>query len=204
MTDIPTKPPAAPAIAPLGTAQPAVASAAGPVTAPDMPKLPPPPPVIPPPIMVPTRPPPPPPPLRIAADAPGTASAIGTGLRVTFGAARADLNPTTERAIRALAHSVPADARFDLAASAAGKPDDSSAARRLSLSRGLNVRAVLINAGVASGRILLRSLAAPVRSLAAPADDDDAPDRVDLAVQGQPGPPQPVKPQPAKPQPAKP
>ena len=141
-----------------------------------MPVAPPSAPVIPPPVVVPVRPAPPPPPLHVAPDAPGTSSTLPDGLRVTFGPDRAELNPTTERAVRALVHTAPADARFSLVASAAGKADDASAVRRLSLSRGLNIRAVLINEGVAANRILLRAVAAP------PAGEDQ-PDRVDIAVQ---------------------
>ena len=144
------------------------------VAPPAMSAAPPAPPTIPPPITVPGRPAPPAPALHVAADAPGSTAALPDGLRVTFGADRADLNPTTERALRALVHTAPADAHFNLVASATAKADDASAARRLSLSRGLNVRAVLINEGVAANRILLRALAATA---------DDAPDRVDIAVQ---------------------
>jgi len=166
-----TRPPT-PAKPPAASAPPAATS----VAAPAMPAAPPAPPVIPPPITVPARPAPPPPALHVAADAPGSTTALPDGLRVSFGADRAELNPTTERAVRALVHTAPADARFTLVASATGKPDDASAARRLSLSRGLNVRAVLINEGIAASRILLRSLAAPPSG-------DDMPDRVDIAVQ---------------------
>lgn len=159
-----------PPVAPV--TPPAVISPAPPV----MPVAPPAAPAIPPPIVVPVRPPPPPPALHVAPDAPGGSSALPDGLRITFGPDRAELNPTTERAVRALVHTAPADARFNLVASAAGKADDASAVRRLSLSRGLNIRAVLINEGVAANRILLRALAAP------PAGEDQ-PDRVDIAVQ---------------------
>ena len=170
-----TRPPA-PAKPPVTSTPPAAPAAAPTVAPPAMPALPPIPPVIPPPITVPVRPAPPAPPLHVAVDAPGTTTPLPDGLRVTFGADRPDLNPTTERALRALVHIAPTDARFNLVASATSKPDDTSAARRLSLSRGLNVRAVLINEGVAANRILLRALAAP-------ASGDEAPDRVDIAVQ---------------------
>lgn len=151
-----------------------------PSVTPDMPAAPPGAAIILPPAQaVPTRPPPPPPVVQISTDAPGTTETLGTGLRVTFGPGRSDLNPTTERGIRALVHSAPADARFSLLATAAGKADDASASRRLSLSRGLSVRGVLINEGVASGRIILRSLASPplAREIA---------DRVDIEVSSNP------------------
>lgn len=124
---------------------------------------------------VPTRPPPAPAVVQVSTDAPGTTEILDTGLRVTFGPGRSDLNPTTERGIRALVHSAPADARFTLLATAAGKADDASASRRLSLSRGLTVRGVLINEGVVSGRIILRSLAAPPPA-------GEIADRVDIEV----------------------
>ena len=144
-----------------------------PSVTPDMPAAPPGAPVILPPAPpVPTR---PPPPLQVSPDAPGITEPLGTGLRVTFGPGRGDLNPTTERGIRALVHSAPADARFTLLATAAGKPDDASASRRLSLTRGLTVRGVLINEGVAAGRIILRSLAAPPPA-------GEIADRVDIEV----------------------
>jgi outer membrane protein OmpA-like peptidoglycan-associated protein len=154
--------------------------APSPSVTPDMPAAPPGAAIIlPPALVIPTRPPPPPPVVQVSPDAPGTTETLGAGLRVTFGTGRSDLNPTTERGIRALVHSVPADARFNLLATAAGKTDDASASRRLSLSRGLSVRGVLINEGVASGRIILRSLAAP------PPGNDIA-DRVDIEVSSNP------------------
>ena len=168
---IPTTPPQAPQTPAVTLPAPTP-----PAAMPDMPTVPPGAPVIPPPPAVPLRPAPPASPPSVAADAPGVVSKLADGLRVTFGSDRAELNPATEAALRALVRATPADARFSLVASATGKADDSSAIRRLSLSRGLNVRAVLINEGVASTRILLRSLAAP------PAGEDP-PDRVDIAVQ---------------------
>lgn len=168
---IPTTPPAAPQT-PAATRPPPTPPAA----MPDMPPAPPGLPVIPPPPAVPLRPAPPATPPLVATDAPGAASKLADGLRVTFGADRSELNPASEAALRALVRAAAPDARFSLVASATGKADDSSAIRRLSLSRGLNVRAVLINEGVVSTRILLRALAAP------PAGEEP-PDRVDIAVQ---------------------
>ncbi|MBC7634409.1 MAG: hypothetical protein H7251_02280 [Acetobacteraceae bacterium] len=168
-----------PALAPPALAQTPPATRGvvpSPSVTPDMPAAPPGAAVILPPAPpVPTRPPPPPPPLQISADAPGITEPLGTGLRVTFGPGRGDLNPITERSIRALVHSAPADARFTLLATAAGKADDASASRRLSLTRGLTVRGVLINEGVAASRIIMRSLAAPPPA-------DEIADRVDIEV----------------------
>ena len=70
-----------------------------------VPLAPPPPPVLPPPLVVPARPPRP-----AAADPdrrrrPGGRRTDPVGLRITFGTDRADLNPATETALRALVHS---------------------------------------------------------------------------------------------------
>jgi outer membrane protein OmpA-like peptidoglycan-associated protein len=145
---------------------------------PAVPAAPPPGPVLPPPIVVPTRPPPPPIPPTVVADAPGAAIPTADGLRLTFGSGSADLNPTTEAALRKLAKSAAADgATFSVIAYAAGTPDDPSTARRLSLSRALAVRSVLITSGVPSPRIYVRALGATV-----PPPPSAPPDRVDIAV----------------------
>jgi outer membrane protein OmpA-like peptidoglycan-associated protein len=154
--------------------------------APAVPLAPPPAPVLPPPIVVPTRPLPPPPPAPVSTDAPGAVSKLPSGLRVTFGADHADLNPDTLAAVRALAHAAPpgVDTSFSVTAYAAGTPDDPSTARRLSLSRALVVRSVLMNEGIASVRIYVKALGA-----AAPSIADGPPDRVDIAMAaGAPGP----------------
>jgi len=72
----------------------------------------------------------------------------GIGLGQPFGDGRADLNPATDTALRALAHAAPADASFTVAAFAPSIPDDPSTPRRLSLSRALTVRSVLIAEGI--------------------------------------------------------
>jgi len=59
---------------------------------------------------------------------------------------------------------------------AAGRPEDPSTARRLSLSRALAVRAALMADGISSNRIY-------VRALGAQASDGPA-DRVDISVLG--------------------
>jgi outer membrane protein OmpA-like peptidoglycan-associated protein len=154
-------------------------SAPEPPAPPLVPIAPPPPPVIPQPVAVPVRPAPAPNPPTIAADAPGTAATIPDGLRVTFGADRADLNPDTDAALRALVHNAGTSPgiTFTVTAFAAGMPEDPSTPRRLALSRALTVRSVLINEGIASIRIYVRALGA-----AAPAIADGPADRADIVV----------------------
>jgi outer membrane protein OmpA-like peptidoglycan-associated protein len=142
-----------------------------------VPAAPPAPPLLPAPIEVPTRPAPPPSPVPIAADAPGEARAIPSGLRVTFGADRADLNPGSAAAITALATAAATpDATYTITAYASGG-DDPSMPRRLSLSRALAARGALMEAGVASVRIYVKALGA-----SSPAIADGPPDRVDIVV----------------------
>ncbi len=134
-------------------------------------------PPVPPPIMVPTRPPPPPGPLQVAPDAPGTTTPIAGGLRLTFGAGDVRLNPASADALRALAKAAPAEADITVTAHAAGTADDPSSARRLSLSRALAVRGILIAEGISSARILVRALGA-----SAPASAGEPADRVDVTT----------------------
>ncbi len=110
-------------------------------------------------------------------DAPGEATLEKDGLRLTFGAGAAALNPATDAAIRKLAHAsgVVATTDFTVTAFAKGAPDDPSVARRLSLSRALAVRSVLINEGVTSLRVY-------VKALGAPPPEDVPPDRVDVVT----------------------
>ena len=137
-----------------------------------VPATPPPPPVLPPPIVVPVRPERPPPPATVVANAPGVATAIPGGLQITFGPASAELNPRTYAALQAMVSAATPTAQFTVRAYAAGKPSDPSYARRLSLSRALAVRSVLIHAGIASPRIAVLALGA---ALPGP-----TPDRVDV------------------------
>ncbi|MBV9785657.1 MAG: hypothetical protein JO264_17765 [Acidisphaera sp.] len=119
-----------------------------------------------------------PPPLpTVTADAPGDVAKITSGIRVTFGAERADLNPTTEGALRVLAHTATENPSvvFNVLAYAPGKPDDASTPRRLSLSRALAARSVLIHEGIPSTRIY-------VRALGANGIGDAPPDRVDVSI----------------------
>ena len=132
---------------------------------------------LPPPSPVPPARPQPAPATPVTADAPGTAQTQpGGALRITFGKDRADLNADTDAALRQAARAVKSSptAAVTINAFASGLPDDPSAARRLSLSRALAARAVLISEGIPSSRIYPRALG--------PTGGDTDPDRVDLTV----------------------
>jgi hypothetical protein len=92
----------------------------------------------------------------IKADAPGAVTAIAGGSRITFGPGLSSLNQATHDAI--LAFAAPARANpallISVTAWAPGTPDDPSPPRTLALERALAARAVLINAGVPSERVL--------------------------------------------------
>jgi len=135
---------------------------------------------LPPPMPVPAPRPQAPPVVSVAADAPGTATPLPGGLRITFGADRSDLNPATEAALRELARSLrTSDKGINIYAFAGGSVDDPSTGRRLSLARALTARAVLITEGIPSTRIYPRALGTT-------ADETDR-DRVDVTA-GLPGP----------------
>jgi outer membrane protein OmpA-like peptidoglycan-associated protein len=144
-----------------------------------VPPAPPPAVVIPPPVQVPVRPAPPPIPAVVSDDAAGDAVPIKDGIRITFGADSSDLNPKTEDAIKSVLRDAPkSDATtFAVTAFAAGTPDDPSTARRVSLSRALAVRSVMIEQGIPSVRIYVKALG----STAEPGPPAP-PDRVDIAV----------------------
>lgn len=95
-----------------------------------------------------------------------------------FKPTESDLSPATNAAIGDLVKSSPPGdtVTYNVVAFAAGVADDPSIARRMSLSRGLSVRAALIADGVPSTRIYVRALGAAV--------GDGPPDRVDLTVLG--------------------
>jgi len=134
--------------------------------------------VLPPPVIA-QQPRPAPTPLApVVADAVGQATKIPGGLRVTFGSGKADLNPDTDAALLAFARAMVADpsATVNIYAYAAGTPDDPSTPRRLSLSRALAARAILINQGIDSTRIYPRALGAT--------PSDGPPDRVDVTQVG--------------------
>jgi outer membrane protein OmpA-like peptidoglycan-associated protein len=120
----------------------------------------------------------PPPVPPIAADAGGGAAPIKDGLRVLFATSRADLTESTQAAIKTYLNSVPRteSTSFDVTAYAAGGPEDPSTPRRLSLSRALAIRSVMLADGVASVRIYLRALGA--------AHADGPEDRVDVVALG--------------------
>jgi outer membrane protein OmpA-like peptidoglycan-associated protein len=131
---------------------------------------------------------PPPPPPPISDTAASAASAVGAGLRVTFGEGETDLSPASAGAIQNLVRTGPQGdgISFNVVAYAAGTPEDPSTARRLSLARALAVRSALIADGVSSTRIYVRALGAqPAGAQGGGAQAGDAPaDRVDLSVLG--------------------
>ncbi|WP_419729784.1 OmpA family protein [Lichenicola sp.] len=181
-----------------GSAHKPAAKSGRPPPAATIPAAPPPPPVFRAPVInVPLHPPPPPPPVPVVQGAGGTATPIDGGTRITFGAASADLNPTTMQALQNFAAQLKADplARADLEAYGLGTPEDPSTPRRMALSRGLAARAVLINEGIPSTRIYVRVIGQPTTgdtpSGATPsvtAADTAAPaDRVDLHLSRNPG-----------------
>ena len=120
----------------------------------------------------------PPPPVPVSADAAGEVNKVLGGIRVTFGAGSSVLNPTTEAALRSLARMLKGNeqASLNVLAYAAGSAEDPSTPRRLSLSRGMAARAVLLNEGIASTRIYVRALGA--------AGPGAPPDRVDVLQVG--------------------
>lgn len=184
--------PAKPAVPPAADASPpatppttqagSAATAAAPAAKPTLPTIPPAIAALPPAAPVPPPRPQPAPVVPVAADAPGSATPIPGGIRVTFGKERQDLNPGTEAALRTLAKQLrPQDTvTINIYAYATGTAEDASTARRLALARALSARAVLINEGIASTRIYPRALGA--------AGGDTDKDRVDV-VAGAPGPP---------------
>jgi len=179
----PVKPTAhatAPPAPDAGVQQRAASSAPHPVLRsaplPPIPPAPPPQPVfVAPSVYVPLHPMPVPADVPAVADAKGDAAAIAGGQRLIFGAGSADLNAGMRQAVLAFAADLVAhpDARADIDAYADGTSDDLSTPRRLSLSRGLAVRAILMHAGVASTRIYVR----PIGLLP---DTGASPDRLDL------------------------
>jgi hypothetical protein len=132
-----------------------------------------------PPAVPPAAKPPEPPP--VSATATTKATPESSGLRLIFQPTESDLSPAANGAIGDLVKTtLKGDTvTYNVVAYAAGVADDPSVARRMSLSRGLAVRAALMADGVGSTRIYVRALGA---------GDGDAPaDRVDLTVLGQSG-----------------
>lgn len=114
----------------------------------------------------------------ISADAGGGAEPIANGLRVLFSPSRTDLTVATEAGIKAYLGTVPKteNTSFDVTAYAAGAPEDPSTPRRLSLSRALAIRSVLLADGIVSARIYVRALGA--------ANAGGPSDRVDVVALG--------------------
>ena len=108
----------------------------------------------------------------------GSFTPVPGGLRVLFAPNGAALSPLTEQALKNFAENASRDENvsFDVRAYAAGTPDDASTARRLSLSRSLAVRSVLLAEGIKSAQIYVRALGSNVAG--GPAD------RVDVTVSG--------------------
>ena len=186
----PAAPPPVPAIpaAPPGPAVLSPTTPVGPTAAgaparpaetglPPIPLIAPSPPILPPPLVVASRPAAAAGTLPIAADAQGTTAPTPDGLRVTFAPGRIDISPPTADTIRALIHANPDAPSFSVTSLAAGTAEDLSAARRLSLGRGLAIRALLISEGIASTRIFIRALGNNADAIGtAP------PDRADIAL----------------------
>lgn len=108
----------------------------------------------------------------------GRAEPVPDGLRILFSPERADLTPATESAIKSYLGTIlqlPATS-FNVVAYAAGPPEDPSTPRRLSLSRALAIRSVLLAEGIDSPHIYLRALGA--------ASGEGPPDRVDISALG--------------------
>ncbi len=138
---------------------------------------------LPPPIIVPMRQPSPVQPATITADSPTQAQKLKGGVRLVFGTGRSDLSPEAETALKALVHGdaghpTPSDgSSFTVTCYAAGTPEDPSTPRRLSLSRALAVRSVLLAQGVPSIRVYVRSFGP-----ASPGFADGPADRADIIV----------------------
>lgn len=159
--------------------QAASARPAAPAAPPPIPAAPPPPPIIRPPVVdVPLHPPAPPPETVAVAGATGTVQGLPAGLRLTFARDNADMNAAMIDRVKGFAATllqVPY-ARAEIDATASGLPDDVSTPRRVSLSRGLAIRSILIHAGIASTRIYVRAIGLPP----AGTPDGTNPDHVDV------------------------
>ena len=96
----------------------------------------------------------------IVAGAGTRASAHKDSVRVIFAPDKSDLSPASAATIKHFVTSVPAGDKptFNVLAYAAATPGDPSIARRLSLSRALAVRSVLMADGVDPSRIYVRAL----------------------------------------------
>lgn len=93
----------------------------------------------------------------------GAVSTIPGGIRLTFAAGAATLNPATHQALLAFGQSLSEKphVRALIDAYSSGAVDDPSMPRRMALSRGLAARSVLMNGGIPSTRIYLRVIGLP-------------------------------------------
>ncbi|MDE2516951.1 MAG: OmpA family protein, partial [Rhodospirillales bacterium] len=101
-------------------------------------------------------------------------------ITIVFAKNATDLSDADIARLKALAAATQQgpEVSFDVTAYASGTPEDPSSARRLSLSRGLAVRAALVSAGVPSVRIYVRAMGL--------ATGPGTPDRADVSVHGLP------------------
>lgn len=102
-----------------------------------------------------------PPPAPLVSDKSGTTVTQGqTSVTLVFTPDQADLSPDSVTKLQALAAKMtdPQTTTYDVQSFASNPNNDPSTARRLSLSRGMSVRSVLITAGVASPQIFVRAL----------------------------------------------
>lgn len=99
-------------------------------------------------------------------------------ISIVFAKDATDLSDADIARLKALAAATQQgpEVSFDVTAYASGTPEDPSSARRLSLSRGLAVRAALVSAGVPSVRIYVRAMGL--------ATGPGTPDRADVSVHG--------------------
>lgn len=113
---------------------------------------------------------------KVAALSAKTAAPAGQPLSIPFAGGSADLPDGAESDLQAVAKQLAANdaLRAQVKAYAEGSTGSASSARRLSLSRALAVRSVLIELGVRSTRIDVRALG--------DRDEGGAPDRVDVLV----------------------
>lgn len=105
---------------------------------------------------------------------PETPAQPAAEVRIVYAPESDELPKESEAQLSALAEKMKSDEemRIQVLAYASGTPEAESKARRLSLSRGLNVRAFLINAGIRSTRIEIRALGLKLPD-AGPADRVD-------------------------------
>ncbi|MGO2959216.1 MAG: hypothetical protein ACTIDN_09295 [Acetobacter sp.] len=179
----PAQPKAEQAKAAATPEKPAAASKAPPAHTPPAATIPPAPPPVPqltePPSDIELHPFPVPPQPTVELKAVGEVQPLPNGVRITFAAGSADLNPTTHQAILGFGQrlSDKPHVRAMIDAYSSGMTDDPSLPRRMALSRGLAARSVLMNGGIPSTRIYLRIIGIPKGQSAKP---DTAQDHIDI------------------------